>query len=95
MDEPAPPSARTVGGSSPVDNRLASRRTASVFPGSNVRYAPGENAPREVVDEARDGSQETADSSARMMKALVGQLGAHEALYPVDGKGKELRPVGP
>ncbi len=54
------------------------------------------HSPIEAVENSSLGVQNVvADSSARMMKALVGQLGAHEALYPVDGKGKELRPVVP
>ena len=47
--------------------------------------------PFESKNLAKSNSQELQ----RMMKALVSQLEAHHAVYPIDDSGKELRPQLP
>lgn len=66
--------------------------------GGHIQFAGGHY---ELFNLAQDPfeSQNLADSNPRqlqrMMTALISQLEAHDAVYPVDDSGKELRPQLP
>ena len=64
-------------------------------------YIQFEGGNYELFNLAQDPfeSKNLADSNSqelrRMMKALISQLEAHHAVYPIDDSGKELRPQLP
>ena len=65
-------------------------------------YLPGENSPRYELFNLKADPYETTNLAdkepellASMMKKLVAALEAHDALYPQDEEGKEIRPQLP
>ena len=66
------------------------------YPKLNKQSSPYElfNLKKDFT-ESSNLAQQHPEKLGMMMKAMIAQLEAENALYPVDETGKELRPIGP